>query len=463
MRSKQATAFLIITLALAACPAALVALTIGNPSAANNWDTSASTGAVGDPSQANNWDTTSAVSIRAWSSQHDFRPWTRTIDGSGLDPNSGTLHGNDGANTMALSSVATYPNTVRGGTVAGYVWVEYDLGSVYNLGALSIWNYNELNYPWFGFKEVTIEYSTTGSTNPADWTTIYDGTIPESAGGGLNPTPVDLDVNFAGAAAQYVVITADNPPDHNHKPDQLDDCGLSEVRFNLPAAVTVTASSSHGSRPAVNTINGSGIDPTGLLHDQTPTNMWLSGVFAASAPNVNPGTVPGAHWIRFDFDRLYTLQEMWIWNYAENQYANFGMNEVTIEYSAAANPGPGDWSTIFAGNLGIAHSNSSTNDTNHETTVIFNNTPARAVVITSPSDQDWNFFPEFQGIEEVGLSEVRFFAADPPADCAAAIEQGHGLPGDADQNCYVNLIDLALLTDDWLNCIDPTDQDCTLP
>jgi hypothetical protein len=77
-----------------------------------------------------------------------------TVNGSGLDE-SGLLHGNDSDNNMWLSS----------DTETGLAWIEYDLGNVYRLHELWVWNSNnELEYLiGVGFKDVTIEYSVNGT------------------------------------------------------------------------------------------------------------------------------------------------------------------------------------------------------------------------------------------------------------------------------------------------------------
>ena len=52
------------------------------------------------------------------------------------------------------------------------LWIEYELGRVYKLHEMRVWNYNvqfELVLG-FGLKDVTIEYSTDG----VDWITLGD-------------------------------------------------------------------------------------------------------------------------------------------------------------------------------------------------------------------------------------------------------------------------------------------------
>ena len=187
--------------------------------------------AIGDPRSANGWRTTDAVRVRAWSSQKVTRPWLRTIDGSGLDGPTGSEHDNAFAH-MGLTDVLAFGSPARGGTVPGSHWVEYDLGAAYLLEQMWIWNYNELNWAAFGMKDVTIEYSVTGSTNATDWTTAFDGRIPRAGANGAGAGRADRVVLFGGARARYVVITTDAGPHMNHFGDgSVVDVGLSEVRF----------------------------------------------------------------------------------------------------------------------------------------------------------------------------------------------------------------------------------------
>ena len=86
--------------------------------------------------------------------------------------------------------------------------------------------------------------------------------------------------------------------------------------WSTAGAVTVSASSSHGSRPVIHTIDGSGIDATGALHRGSAASgdpgpyMWLSG--PVSSPVSRGGTVTGSHWIQFAFNQVYELGLMWI-------------------------------------------------------------------------------------------------------------------------------------------------------
>ncbi len=104
--------------------------------------------------------TPTASSVR----QADMGP-ENTINGSGLDAND--LHSMEPTD-MWLSGEEKEPNRA---------WIQYELDKVYKLHEMRIWNSNQAmeSLFGFGFKDVTIEYSTNGT----DYTTL--GTTHEFA------------------------------------------------------------------------------------------------------------------------------------------------------------------------------------------------------------------------------------------------------------------------------------------
>jgi len=149
--------------------------------------------------------------------------------------------------------------------------------------------------------------------------------------------------------------------------------------------VTATASSSSAGQGPENTVNGSGLDAEDL-HSNDSASMWRSEFGDAQAT-----------WIEYQFDKIYKLHEMWVWNYnveLEN-IVGFGFNDVTIEYSTDGI----NWTQLegvpqFArapGADGYAH----------DTTVDFGGALAKSVKLTANS----NHGP----FDQYGLSEVRFF------------------------------------------------------
>lgn len=172
--------------------------------------------------------------------------------------------------------------------------------------------------------------------------------------------------------------------------------------YQIPgSAVTATASSSLlDSTGPQKTIDGSGLD--GDLHSTNMEDMWLSDSLG-----------PQPTWIEFQFDKVYKLHEMWVWN--QNQVIEssigYGLKNVTIEYSLDG---------IGYTTLGTTHEfvqSPGTPDCEHNTTVDLSGVIAKYVRLTANSN--WGGW-----LNQYGLSEVRFFyvplrAREPnPADGA---------------------------------------------
>jgi len=166
--------------------------------------------------------------------------------------------------------------------------------------------------------------------------------------------------------------------------------------------LTATAASFQANAGPENTINGSGLDASDG-HGTVPETMWMT-------------TGLGENWIIYEFDKIYKLYELWVWN--SNQgietYLGFGARDVTIEYSSYG----ATWTELenvpeFAqapGEPGYAAN----------TIVDFGGVQARYVRLTI--NANW------MGIApQTGLSEVRFFyipvqAREPqPADGATGV------------------------------------------
>jgi hypothetical protein len=151
--------------------------------------------------------------------------------------------------------------------------------------------------------------------------------------------------------------------------------------------IAATASSSFNADSGPEkTVDRSGLNDLDQ-HDTTPANMWLSAT----------GQEPPV-WIQYEFDNVYKLNQMWVWNSnnaLEGILVNFGVKTATIEYSTDGVT----WTALtdvpeFAQAPGTA-------DYAHNTMVDFNGAAARFVRITCTSN--WG------GGSQCGLSEVRFF------------------------------------------------------
>ena len=154
------------------------------------------------------------------------------------------------------------------------------------------------------------------------------------------------------------------------------------------ASITAKASSSVEGKGPENTVNGSGLDETGLLHGNIGDGtMWLSS---------RDGEQPT--WIEYDLGKVYKLHEIWVWNSNDGMETSIGIGfkEVLIEYSA-------DGAEFVT--LGTTHEfTQAPGDPNytHNTTVDMGGIAARHIRLTANSN--W-----FEMLGQYSLSEVRFF------------------------------------------------------
>jgi len=151
--------------------------------------------------------------------------------------------------------------------------------------------------------------------------------------------------------------------------------------------ITATSSSQFNTNTKPeNTINDSGLDAADL-HSTAETSVWLSSM-----------TGPQPTWIQYEFDKVYKLHQMWVWNYNASiePVVGFGFKEVTIEYSTNGT----DWAVLadvpqFArapGTAGYAYN----------TTVDLSSVVAKYIKLAANSN--WGGM-----VPQYGLSEVRFF------------------------------------------------------
>ena len=131
-----------------------------------------------------------------------------TINGSGL--------------TNDLHSAANAAMWVSSRTGPQPTWIQYAFDQVYKLKEMRVWNYNVAFEAvlGFGFKDVTVEYSTDGTT----WTVLKEAPFAQAPG--LDNYASNTTVDFGGVPAQFVRLTA-----KNNWGGLVPQFGLSEVRF----------------------------------------------------------------------------------------------------------------------------------------------------------------------------------------------------------------------------------------
>jgi len=165
--------------------------------------------------------------------------------------------------------------------------------------------------------------------------------------------------------------------------------------------IAVTASSHVANQGPENTVNGFGMDNGG--HSNEIADMWLT-----------DRDDPGPFWIQYDFDKVYKLAEMWVWNHngRVEPSLGFGFKDVTVEYSTnGADFAPlGTTTHEFARAPGVS-------GYTHNTIVDFGGDVVKSVRLTANSNWEGRF-------NQYGLSEVNFmvtpvFAREPYPDSGA--------------------------------------------
>jgi len=166
--------------------------------------------------------------------------------------------------------------------------------------------------------------------------------------------------------------------------------------------ISATASSSQAGMGPENAINGSGLDSLDQ-HSTQATDMWMT-----------TGAKPA--WIQFEFDKVYKLYELWVWNSNQlvESFLGFGAKDVTLECSVDGQT----WEPVE----GVPPFSRATGMPTYAagTTVDLGGAMAKFVRLTI--DSNWG-----SAAPQTGLSEVRFFyipvhaRAPQPADGATGV------------------------------------------
>ncbi len=152
--------------------------------------------------------------------------------------------------------------------------------------------------------------------------------------------------------------------------------------------ITATASNSNSEDEGpANTVNGSGLNSDDL-HSTETADMWLSN-----------GTAESPTWIQYEFNKVYRLHEMLVWNHNNSlePLIGFGLKDVTIEYSVNNT----DYTILDTIHHEFARA-PGTPDYAHNTTIDFCGVAAKYIRLTANSN--WGGI-----LNQYGLSEVRFF------------------------------------------------------
>ncbi|MDI6450816.1 LamG-like jellyroll fold domain-containing protein [Anaerobaca lacustris] len=193
-----------------------------------------------------------------------------------------------------------------------------------------------------------------------------------------DPSPLDF-----GRTYYWRVDEVNAPPSGEIFPGEVWSFTTEPYAYAIEGVTATTNAITQAGAGIENSINGSGLNAADE-HSTDGPDMWL-GVPADGEPIV----------IQYEFDRLYKLHEMWVWNYNVmfEPILGFGLKDVTIDYSADGV----DWTT-----LGDFELSQAPGTTTYEpgSTIDLAQAAARYVRLTVRSG--WG------GMGQYGLSEVRF-------------------------------------------------------
>ncbi|MBN2591261.1 MAG: carbohydrate binding domain-containing protein [Sedimentisphaerales bacterium] len=242
-----------------------------------------------------------------------------------------------------------------------------------------------------------------------DMQAVTDATVDEPMGVLVSQQQTDAFYDTAGdyGTTYYWRIDEVNEADMTIYKGNVWNFSTKAIGLIVPqSSITVTASSQKDENQGPEkTIDGSGL--TGDKHDTTNTNMWLSD--STSDPN--------QAWIRYDFDDVYKMPRMLIWNHNQTGFsAGYAMKEVVIEYSADAGE---TWTALDVNELAKG-TGSALDPQMVDLGGVANGLAINAVRITAISN--WT-----SAFKNYGLSEVRFYyvpvrpTTPSPADAATGV------------------------------------------
>jgi F5/8 type C domain/Protein of unknown function (DUF1349) len=225
---------------------------------------------------------------------------------------------------------------------------------------------------------------------------VYFGTAFSDVNEASRENPLDVLVSQGQAATSYApagvlafgqtyywrVDEVNAAPDSTIFPGGV--WSFTAEPFSYPIEnITVSASSTQAGSAPENTVNGSGLDADDLHGDDADT-MWVTAMDAVEAG-----------WMQFEFDAVYKLYELMVWNY-NVQFEivlGYGFKDVTIEYSENGE----DWTVLADVEFAKAPS---ADGYASDTIVDLGGVSARYVRLTANSN--WGMLTQY------GLSEVRF-------------------------------------------------------
>ncbi|MHC4866972.1 MAG: Calx-beta domain-containing protein [Planctomycetota bacterium] len=254
----------------------------------------------------------------------------------------------------------------------------------------------------YGNSSTTVTMVATTATDVSGVEYYFECTAGGGNDSGWQDSTIYVDTGLSPSTSYtYRVMAQDKSTNQNATAWSTEETGTtlaSEPLKIAPGSITTTCSSVNYQLEGYYSADESGL--TGDLH----TN-YIGG----APPAAGEGTMwlslgIAGEWVRYEFDQVYTLTNMWVWNYNQDVTGggdlrtNRGINSCTIEYSTNGT----SWTELGSGHTFAIADGSDTYV--HNTEIDFGQVDAKFVRITAISNH---------GGSHAGLSEVRFYHSGP--------------------------------------------------
>ena len=155
-----------------------------------------------------------------------------------------------------------------------------------------------------------------------DWDDVNNATVP--TGEALDVNSFDPGRLEFGQTYYWRVDEVNGAPDFAAYKGDIWNFTVEPLAYPVAQVTASSNAPSDADAGPENTVNGSGLGADGL-HGNVASTMWL-----CDAEGID------SVWILFEFDSVYKLHEMVVWNYnAEFEpILGFGLKDVTVEYSS---------------------------------------------------------------------------------------------------------------------------------
>ncbi len=245
---------------------------------------------------------------------------------------------------------------------------------------------------------------------------VYFGTVFDDVNGATRDNPMDVLVSQGQTGTTYSPVAlldygttyywrvdeVNGAPDRTIHRGSVWNFTTEPLAYAIEGIVATSNTTSEADQGPEKLVDGSGLNDQDQ-HSTRTNDMW-AGTPTDEAP-----------YVQFEFDNVYKLHEMLVWNYnfEFEMFLGFSVKEATVEYSIDGT----DWTTL--GDVELARGPGASGYT-YNSTVAFDGIAARYVRLMIHSS--WNASAPSHGLSEVRFMAIPVQARKPlPVDGAANI------------------------------------------